>query len=139
MAKQIGIDRSHISRIESGNKKVSSETLQRIIRVLGLSTEELFGDEVTPAEHIVMNAEIAFQNKLSEYLTEAQVQNIVEFCSTWGQELTAAQAILKEEPMPSAPDGWFNLSDKDRVLIQRLINRLLKGQATDVKKDEENG
>jgi len=126
LARTVGVDRSHISHIENGSKKASPELLGRIISALDLPVEELLGDEVNSAQKALVGAALNFQKKLSEYLTFEQVAEIMQYIEQMNEAQAALMSYVKSEPMPSGPDGWLNLPDNDKKLIQRIINRLQK-------------
>ena len=43
LARRVGLDSSYLSRIESGNRKVSSNELDKFAQVFGVSTDFLLG------------------------------------------------------------------------------------------------
>jgi transcriptional regulator with XRE-family HTH domain len=129
LARKIGIDRSYISHIENGDKKVSSDTLMRIMAALDLPVEELVGVEMTQQDQILVNAAFTFYKKLGEYLTPVQVDDVMKLFEQMQEAEAVAVSYLRQEPMPAGPDGWLSLGKNDRLLVQRIINRLLKGEA----------
>ena len=50
LAKRVGVDQSHISRIINGEKEASCETVVAIADVLGVSLDVLFGREKAKEE-----------------------------------------------------------------------------------------
>lgn len=130
LAERVGVDRSHISHIESGRKKASAELLGKIISALDLPVEELLGDEATQVEKALICAAFNFQKKLCEYLTLEQVTEIMQYIEQMNEAQAALMSYVKSEPMPAGPEGWLNLSDNDKKLVQRIINRLHKNEKT---------
>ncbi len=53
LAEQAGMDQGHISRLENDGKGASTEKLQALARVLGVTVSHLIGDEIreTPPEY----------------------------------------------------------------------------------------
>ena len=128
LAKKVGVDRSHISHIEKGSKKASAELLGRIVSALDLPVEELLGEEANQMEKALVGAAFNFQKKLNEYMTLEQVTEIMQYIEQMNEAQAALMSYVKNEPMPAGPEGWLNLSDNDKKLIQRIINRLQKNE-----------
>ena len=74
MCLQLGMSKSLMSDLNSGRKKtLSSDTLGRIARHLGVSTDYLLGAEQTP--DILDEVDVAFYGDFKE-LTEAQKEAV---------------------------------------------------------------
>lgn len=132
LADRVGLSRPYISQVEAGTKKPADETLLKIMAALGMGYTD-FGTSETVAllsreERAMMDAGMPFISKLSEYLTPKQFNEVMQLLNQTNEARAAMQAHLKGEPMPSGPDGWLNLSKEDRRLVQRIVNRLLKGK-----------
>ena len=132
LADRVGLSRPYISQVESGTKKPSDDALLRIMAALGMNYTD-FGTSETIAflsdeERAMMDAGMPFISKLIEYLTPEQFNEVMHLLDQTGEAQAAMQSHLKSEPMPSGPDGWLNLSKEDRRLVQRIVNRLLKGK-----------
>ena len=123
LARQVGVDRSHVSHIENGTKVASAETLKRVAVVLGLSAEDVLGTDMTQREHDMLEAATALERKLREYLTPEQLDDI---CDSYRAAQKAEGAIPQGggEPMAAGPDGWADLAKEDRRLVQTMVNRL---------------
>jgi transcriptional regulator with XRE-family HTH domain len=123
LARQVGIDRSHVSHIENGTKVASAETLKRIAVALGLSAEDVLGVNMTQREHDMFEAATVLERKLREYLTPEQLDDI---CVSYRAAQNAEGAVLQagNAPMAAGPDGWTELTKEDRRLVQTMVNRL---------------
>lgn len=52
VCEMVGLSLSHMSNIETGNTKVSLQTLIRIANAIGVSVDEFLCDEVTKSKHV---------------------------------------------------------------------------------------
>lgn len=136
LAEKIGVSTPYISQIEKGKKKAGSQTLLKIISALNIPIEELAPpgsfEMLRKEDQIFLNITLEITNKLGEYLTHDQFNEIILLFERMQEEALAAfQVALSDIPMPAGPDGWLRLSKSDQNLVQRLINRLLKSETTE--------
>ncbi len=130
LADAVGLSRPYISQVESGSKKPSDKTLMKIMAVLGMGFPELSSHEsdgrVTDEGLAAVNAVMPMLADIG--LSADQLNKLLLLAERSSEAQMAVQAYLKSEPMPSGPDGWLDLSKEDRRLVQRIVNRLLKGK-----------
>lgn len=130
LSKAVGVSRPYISQIENGSKKVGETTLLKVMSALGLSYQDFFTEDqlagATPEERAILEGSMPFIQKLGEYLTRDQFEDVMQALQKTQEANAAVQSYLKSEPMPSGPDGWLALSDEDRRLVQRIVSRLNK-------------
>ncbi len=132
LAKTIGVSRPYISQIEQGSKKPGDQTVMKIMAALDLSYRDLVPEatleNASREELAILNGTMPLIQKLADYLTPVQFNEIVMLLEKTQEATAAVQSVLRDEPIPG-PEGWFLLSKEDKRLVQRIINRLLKGEA----------
>lgn len=84
VARQMNLSRPTISAIESGQRKVSAEELDRFSKLYGVSTEELMHGKVSETVETEMFTR-AF-SELSE-IDKREIRNLIEFKRKYKESL----------------------------------------------------
>lgn len=129
MAEAAGISRPYLAQIEAGKRKGSDEVSQRLLLLTGVPMAQ-FIDEVVAGALPTEQTE-ALKTLLGTYDALAEklpAEQMIEFVENMGpmEEFAAALSQFGDTPMQFGPEGWNELSAKDRALVQRIINRLRK-------------
>ena len=132
LADWVKISRPYLAQIEAGTRKPADTTLIKTMSVLGLSYKDLITVEPSQNEKAVLDLTFTLFEKLGEYLTEVQLAEIVSLLINAQEAAEASQAIMQSDPIQAGPDGWVMLSNEDRRLMQRIVNRLLKKEGEEI-------
>ena len=127
LAEAVGRSRPYITQIENGKRSPSEETLQRIFSALGITLEQaaqdLLADEMDEQQYASVQYAFRVKAWMDANLTPEQQ---AEFSAlVLDAEGFQASLALAGQTLPPGPAGWLNLTEQDRRLIQRLVNRLL--------------
>lgn len=112
LAKLSGVDQSHISRLEKGEKGVSTEGLQSLAGSLGVTISELVGDHFN-----LIATEFSSNSQARQILSDEEVpQGLREFAVD--RPLVDALKVTEAEwkalrsielPSPINKDGYVNI------------------------------
>lgn len=111
MAKLIGVHSSHISAYRSGDKRVSEDIMNSLIRasngqinryyLLGMSeymlTENLPNDELARLQDRMFNPDHDAKQKAASPSSDEPTANIIELCATLIKEVEGLRQQLNEE------------------------------------------
>lgn len=129
LAAAVGISRPYLSQIESGAREPSEEVLMRLMVTLGASFEEFVREiapaDMDPAQIEAMVTLLQPMQALQEGLPTEALLNTLKAIPTDAQ-MMGALAQLGGLELPPGPAGWLDLSEEDRRLVQRFVNRLLR-------------
>jgi len=134
LAKRVGVDRSYITQIESGNRWPAEPTLYRILAALGVGPRdaiETLGLVEDPDKARALRF-VELVEAVGAEMTPAQNTELQELLSPDDDNSyrMLAQLAVAGGAAPS-PDGWDRLDKEDRRLVQRIINRILDGYTDD--------
>lgn len=137
LGREAGVSDAYIAQIEKGQRRPSDDVLRRVSAALGLHPLHL------PMEFGRMRGYVSdkLQYDIEQYAVAVQsgdperIRNMAlgveaslgwEGLNEWGD--TADWVLEMEGVLPVAPpEGWDRLSQQDRQLLQRLIERILTG------------
>lgn len=127
LAKAAGVSRPYLSQIESGQRTASDAKLERILVMLGLPLSEFITavapNVMTDEQRDAFIALSGTAEALAQHMPPQDFLNFLEQMASIESIATNLNA-LAPEPLNIGPDGWLELDDEDRRLVQRMVNRL---------------
>lgn len=127
LAEAVGISRPYLTQIENGHRVPSEKVMQSLVVALGIPmaqvVEDLLRDRMPEEQVHSLAYMVRGYDVLAKYLTSGQLREVSEAIGNL-EQIDAALGVLAGNPMPPGPEGWLELSDEDRRLIQRMVNRL---------------
>ena len=127
-AREAGISNPYLIQIEKGDRHPSETVIRKLAKAIYGPTDymlELAGYEVDRTVEILhsLEAEISNAGFNSNEISKEQYKALFDEVAK-GHELTQVANELQVK-VPE-PEGWQELEDSDRKLVQRLINRIRK-------------
>ncbi len=141
LAREADISHGYLSQIEKGERVPSSKVLRRLASVLGVPSYELEKAaglvSETDVEYLLSSLEQALERdeggkraktvKRTSRATPPLPDKLTELLFRLMPEMAGARASV------AGPEGWSELSPRDRRLVQQLIKRL-RGEQDGAKK-----
>lgn len=130
LANAVGCTSGMIAQIETGRKMPGVDLQVRIMSALGMDFQGVLREssvqEIGEDEKNILD----FTTRLFDFLAENMpAEKVVEALSMMENSFEAFEAAARYEsdnPVRFAPEGWTELSQKDRKLVQRLVDRLIE-------------